>query len=195
MLFFEACYRSLCMFIYYCHHSTSVRLFKWFWKAWGLTSTGLMSCFNLQKTTGNGSSWVTFPTLFQQRVSDSSWKTACLGWEEEAICMLTPSVLDLSVDNIQRCPFWQLQGQSHFVIGTHIQAEIINSFHLSCWAAIRKLAPSGCLNSYSGFELVAFWWQALISYYQFPGHPAPLNTCGLKKTITYKCKWLWSAKW
>lgn len=171
------------MFIYYCHHSTSFRLLKWFWKAWGLTSTGLMSCFNLQKTTSKGSSWVTFPALSSSMSLSPPVKLTVWGERKRSSAHSHHQSLTFPLAISTRCPFWQLQQQSYFVIGTHVQAEIINSFHLSCRTASRNLAPFGRSKNCSGFELVTFWWQALISCYQFLRHPAPLNTGTLKKQL------------
>lgn len=140
-----------------------------------------MSCFNLQKTTSKGSSRVTFPTLFQQCVSLSPpGKLTAWGERKRSPAHSHQQSLTFLLTVSTRCPFWQLQWQNGFVIGTHVQAEIIHAFHLSCRAAIRKLVLFSCSNSCSGFELVAFWWQALISYHPLPSHPTPLNTCTLK---------------
>lgn len=195
MLFFEACYRSLCMFIYYCLHSTSFRLLKWSWKAWGLTSTGLMSCFNLQKRTSKGSSWVTFPTPFQQRVSDSCWKTDCLGWEEEVICTLTPPVLDLSVDNSHKVSFLTAAVTEPFCDrDTHPgwNHQLISSKPLSSY---QKVSTFWLLE-----QLLWFWTSGLLVtgsdiLLPIPKPSSSSEHMHAQKTITYKCKWLWSAKW
>lgn len=124
--------------------------------------------------TSKGSSRWHFPCWPQQRISDLPVKHTARGERHHISHTATPLALGLPVDNILKVSF---------LTATEQFCDREPSLFITATEHLWKLAPFGCLNNCSGFELVAFWQQALVSYYQFTSHSAHLNTCTLAKQV------------